>query len=1000
MGTPVSYSPQQLNFGAVLPNSTGPNISVDPSFGPPGISFAGGVQIASAPVDAVLRAHIERDPVHFRVRDITVLEWVLEPVDPGELPPGHKGPPPKVRVLEVAGQVDGSAAISAKAGQFVLVRAEYADLGAGGTLNGTLVIEGDTWNRIEVPLSFFAAEVLTEFPATPLVIARGQTVNFPIIVNCIAGRPTDVSYEMSRTQLHNGMSIVGTLPSPIHLNVGDRLPATIVFKADPDAPLGTNTLAIDQLAFGRHGFLLPVDITPEPTSTGFDSSIVWQQATSFGILLDEQADGWNGGRVHDVISLGGDALLLGTSAGGVWAVTAAGSATPHSNSWDNPDVNCLARGLDDRNHFYAGCDSGGSLYESEPDTAFLGFMAWHQVPLIDAQGRALATGNVYRIAVVRDNRKLVLACQNGVFWSAIPAPGGSYVFKQALSLPVSGATPGPGGSVVVSVWGDGKKQFGFFFGDWSAGDLTFKKMTVPDDSKMFWTTLASCSGNPTRMYAAASDNTGRLISILRHDHINANMIWEVCNTDAADAPDGKNVPNSGGDSSFGGWIKTLCVSPTNPDVVTINWARSFISFTGGRGPWTAVDLVRGNAGDKDWSRDPDWSKHMHEDGHATVFDADNEQTLHIASDGGVGTTRDLGKTFFSKFNENLACLMFGSQPEREDAGTFTVAPTGIGVLAGGLQDNGDVYGQMSPGPAPWRRLRGGDGLGMQFLSVGRRLIWFVNDNEGVKVSRWDGSQFADTDIIPRAEEFPLREGLRNPVMEPVERPLFHDPSTGQLMVAVGCGAGSGRIEGLFADVDGANMKWQTIGLLPPFAQGNVTALGSLHGDIIWIGTSEGRIFSMGSRKPAGSDFSMAFEFATPRESQPGEVDHFVIMSDALAYAIYNTASGGGLILQLNFFSWDALGSNSNVAKGAGLPTNEGKFYAMATDRDASPHTLFAATDNHVYVSRDDGDTWQLATYGLPRRPHCADLRVDAGDSRAKFLYLSTFGRSVWRAALK
>jgi hypothetical protein len=36
--------------------------------------------------------------------------------------------------------------------------------------------------------------------------------------------------------------------------------------------------------------------------------------------------------------------------------------------------------------------------------------------------------------------------------------------------------------------------------------------------------------------------------------------------------------------------------------------------------------------------------------------------------------------------------------------------------------------------------------------------------------------------------------------------------------------------------------------------------------------------------------------------------------------------------------------------------------------------------------------------GLPRRPHCSDLRlVQNGDGTQ--LYLSTFGRSLWRADL-
>src|SRR5215471_11422165 len=135
---------------------------------------------------------------------------------------------------------------------------------------------------------------------------------------------------------------------------------------------------------------------------------------------------------------------------------------------------------------------------------------------------------------------------------------------------------------------------------------------------------------------------------------------------------------------------------------------------------------------------------MHEDGHATVFDLDNEQTLYIATDGGVGMTPDMGKTYVSRFNRQLATLMFASYPAREGPGNFTIAPAPMGLIAGGLQDNGDVYCQMTPNVGPWQEIKGGDGIGMQFLPVGRRLIWYVNDGVGVRASRWDGSQMVDT----------------------------------------------------------------------------------------------------------------------------------------------------------------------------------------------------------------------------------------------------------------
>jgi hypothetical protein len=43
--TPNLAGAQTLNFGGVLPGSSGPDITVNPNFGPPGINFAGGIQI-------------------------------------------------------------------------------------------------------------------------------------------------------------------------------------------------------------------------------------------------------------------------------------------------------------------------------------------------------------------------------------------------------------------------------------------------------------------------------------------------------------------------------------------------------------------------------------------------------------------------------------------------------------------------------------------------------------------------------------------------------------------------------------------------------------------------------------------------------------------------------------------------------------------------------------------------------------------------------------------
>jgi hypothetical protein len=195
------------------------------------------------------------------VRDITIMEWVMEPVDPGDLPPGHKGPPPKQRVLEIVAQSAGSSPIKVKKDQYVLVRVQYVALNIPGTFTGTLIIQGDTWAPIVDSLSLFLAQVTTDFLSTPLVIWQGQQASIPISVHHGFGPATDVSYDTSVLQSHTGLTL---LPNSFHLEPGQIVNGVQTFQAALDAPLGENTLFVDQIAFGRHGLLLPVTITPVP----------------------------------------------------------------------------------------------------------------------------------------------------------------------------------------------------------------------------------------------------------------------------------------------------------------------------------------------------------------------------------------------------------------------------------------------------------------------------------------------------------------------------------------------------------------------------------------------------------------------------------------------------------------------------------------------------------------------------------------------------------------
>jgi hypothetical protein len=262
MAIPVKFAPQALGFGGVEPGSSGPDITVDPNIAtvaPEVMSLAGGLIIQSAPAAANVAAHIEDTSV-FTVRDVTVREFVLVEVDPLELPPGFKGHP-KHRVLETVAQSDGSVPLAVKKGQFVLVRVQYTAPNRDGTFTGRLVIQGDTWETVEVPLSLFTANIETIFGITPLIISQGRQAELQAFVKSLAGPAVDVHYETSRLQLHTGISLDA---NSLHLNSGESTSTKLILHADKDAPLGENTLFIDEIAFKRKGLLLPVQVVPIP----------------------------------------------------------------------------------------------------------------------------------------------------------------------------------------------------------------------------------------------------------------------------------------------------------------------------------------------------------------------------------------------------------------------------------------------------------------------------------------------------------------------------------------------------------------------------------------------------------------------------------------------------------------------------------------------------------------------------------------------------------------
>jgi hypothetical protein len=186
----------------------------------------------------------------------------------------------------------------------------------------------------------------------------------------------------------------------------------------------------------------------------------WTLVSPYGIQRDDSGRIWHAGHVTDVLDAGNGALLVGADKGGVWSVSGDGSGTCLSDTFDNPNVLCLAKGPDGPQHFFAGSGevSGmGALWVTDL-RAVDPLTSWLKLPIPDG------VGGIARILILPTSRRILIAAQSGLYCSPIPQPSNplGYSWSHVTSgLPWSYAgyadmlAEGPGESFVVGVPGQG-----------------------------------------------------------------------------------------------------------------------------------------------------------------------------------------------------------------------------------------------------------------------------------------------------------------------------------------------------------------------------------------------------------------------------------------------------------------------------------------------------------------------------------------------------------------
>jgi hypothetical protein len=257
-------------------------------------TFSTEVQISKITSAAQLTATVslaDTEALNVRIAQITVSRFVaremLVELQPGELPPGadpEDFPPGFQTVWDeaVLRLIEGSGPVEVEAGEVVkivlIAQATSANFMGG---DGVLLITGDTWDPIPVPLTFLSGSEVT-FTLTPaqLTVEQGGVATTTVTARWESGPAVDLQYHM----IEDGEAYrVSMEPAVVSLRIqpGETKTTVLTFRIQRDCFPDRKALRIVQSgAFVWAGSVekrFQLDVTPPPPPPTLDRSLAIQK---------------------------------------------------------------------------------------------------------------------------------------------------------------------------------------------------------------------------------------------------------------------------------------------------------------------------------------------------------------------------------------------------------------------------------------------------------------------------------------------------------------------------------------------------------------------------------------------------------------------------------------------------------------------------------------------------------------------------------------------------
>jgi photosystem II stability/assembly factor-like uncharacterized protein len=410
-------------------------------------------------------------------------------------------------------------------------------------------------------------------------------------------------------------------------------------------------------------------------------------------------------------------------------------------------------------------------------------------------------------------------------------------------------------------------------------------------------------------------------------------------------------------SSRGPGAMGVAVAPDNPDIVYVANTSTYRSSDGGR----TFTAIKGAPGGDDYQR--------------IWINPENPQIIALSSDQGATISVNGGITWSSWYNQPTAQFyhvitdsrfpywVYGSQQESGSIGTPSRSDYGAITFRDWRSVGVEEYGYIAPDPRDSSLLYGGR-LSRSNLATGE-----VQDisPEALKRGKY---RYVRTEPVVFSPVDPRTLYFAANV-------LFKTSSAGRSWQIISPDLTREKYDapanlGVFSAADPEQGKHRGViySVAPSFK----------NGQLIWVGTDDGLIHLT-------QDGGKTWRDVTPPDLTPWskvsviEASHFDPMAafaainrfrlDDLKPYIYRTRDGGK--------TWRKITE--------GLP-GDAPVNVIREDR-LRKGLLFAGTERSVFVSFDDGDTWQPLQLNLPHTS-MRDLTIHGDD-----LIVGTHGRSFW-----